>query len=215
MFTGIIQHVGTVHEVQTTPAGKRLRVDAGRWSHSPCAGESIAINGCCLTLVHDGSHSDPLLDFDVVPETLARSTIGALAPGSPVNIEHAATPTTLMGGHIVQGHIDAVGRVLAINADHSSHVLHVEVTGEPAQAITPKGSVALEGVSLTVASVRESAISGGWEFSVALIPTTVRETTLGSLRVGDAVNIETDILARTVVHWLRQFGGHSSDRPRL
>lgn len=212
MFTGIIQHVGKVRESGPSPSGRRLVIDAGPWSHAPLTGESIAVNGCCLTVARPPSAGSGLLVFDVVPETLARTTLGDLSPGAPVNLEHAATPSTLLGGHVVQGHIDAVGRVTAIDTAGGGHVIRVEVPAAAAEFITPKGSIAIEGVSLTVASVEPGRGTGVWSLCVALIPTTLRETTLGSLRISDPVNIETDILARTVVHWLRCFRGRAGDR---
>jgi len=193
-------------------------IDANSWSHAPLAGESIAVNGCCLTVARTPSAGGGLLEFDVVPETLARTTLGALSPGAAVNLEHAATPGTLLGGHVVQGHIDVVGRVTVIDTAGGEHVIRVEVPAAPAAAaecITPKGSVAIEGVSLTVASMDAGPGMGVWSLGVALIPTTLRETTLGNLRISDPVNIETDILARTVVHWLRCFGGRMGDRTEV
>jgi riboflavin synthase len=207
VFTGLVQAVGRVIAVERGPGGSRLRVDTRSWAHRPEAGDSISVSGVCLTVA--GVDENGIV-FDLVPETLARTTLGLLGPGGRVNLEHAATPGTLLGGHLVQGHVDGVGVVDACQngAEHRLRVRLPEpgASAPPAErvwqeAITPKGSVTVDGVSLTVAAAggRE-----GW-FEVALIPTTLARTTLGDLRVGDRVNIEADAMAKTVVHWLREW----------
>ncbi|RMH24635.1 MAG: riboflavin synthase [Planctomycetota bacterium] len=199
MFTGLVQAVGEVAEVAPAGAGRRLTLAAGAWAEAPAPGESIAVSGCCLTLAEPAV--DGRLVFDVVAETLSRTTLGGLAPGARVNLERAARADSLLGGHIVQGHIDAVGRVEAVYADAGEHRVRFAAPAESVPLIVPKGSVAVDGVSLTVAAAGDT-----W-FEVALIPTTLRETTLGDLAEGAAVNIETDILARAVAHWLRSTRG--------
>jgi riboflavin synthase len=143
-----------------------------------------------------------MLRFDVVPETLARTTLGGLAAGSRVNLERAATAATLMGGHVVQGHVEGVGEVRAVRTEGEWRVT-IKVPNELMPCITPKGSIAVEGVSLTVASVDVTAST----LDVALIPTTLEVTTLGGLKPGSRVNLETDIMARTIVHYMRNFTG--------
>lgn len=194
MFTGLVQAVGVIRTIEPTGSGRRLVIDTSAWRHKPAPGESISVAGCCLTVAAEGAPG--LLQFDVVPETLARTTLGARRPGDSVNLEHAARADTLLGGHIVQGHIDAVGEVDRI--DTARGEWRVRIAAEPGvlRLIPPKGSVAVEGVSLTVA-----ATAGAW-FEVALIPVTLDATTLRDLTPGAGVNIETDILARTVAHWL-------------
>jgi riboflavin synthase len=158
-------------------------------------GSSICVNGVCLTVI---SSNPSTIFFDVVPETLSRSTLGSLKAGSRVNLESSLRADGRLDGHIVQGHVDGQGRVRRIERSSDGQVWTFAVGPELMPFIIAKGSVAVDGVSLTIARVEADA------FSVALIPTTLERTTLGGLRVGDAVNIETDILARTVVAALQR-----------
>lgn len=202
MFTGLIQATAPIERIEPTAAGVRLSLDASAWAHHPAPGDSICVNGVCLTLALATTPDLPFLNFDVVPETLRRTTLGDLRPGNRVNLEHAATPTTLLGGHILQGHVDAVAVVEHIQT-HGEHRLRLRPTPETMEYLTPKGSVAIDGVSLTVAHT--DAATG--TFELALIPVTLEKTTLGALRQGSRVNIETDVLARTLVHWARHYSG--------
>ncbi len=204
MFTGIVEAMGEV--LAATPAdpgragGVRLDVVVTPWPRPVEPGESICVSGCCLTALATG---DPArVVFDVVPETLAKTTLGAWRTGQRVNLERSATPTTLLGGHLVQGHVDGVGRVLGVERA-GEHRLRIGVAPGLMEAVAPKGSVAIDGVSLTIAGLDPVA---GW-FEVALIPTTLAKTTLGELRPGGACNVECDAIAKTVVHWLRHFSG--------
>ncbi|MCC6427677.1 MAG: riboflavin synthase [Phycisphaerales bacterium] len=218
MFTGLVEHMGRIAASAATPAGRRLEIDPCGWMHRPAPGESIAINGCCLTIADGRAEAGGVLMFDVVPETLAKTTLGGLAGGAYVNLERSATPATLLGGHLLQGHVDGMGVVAGIQTA-GQHRIRIAVGDELIEYITPKGSIAIEGVSLTVAGVEVgvgvggqgdgSGKDAGW-FEVALIPTTLAKTTLGGLEVGQRVNIETDIVGRTVVHWLRHFGADRS-----
>lgn len=196
VFTGLIQAVGRIVAIEPRAAGARLVVDPLGWDHRPMPGDSIAVNGCCLTVAESPGSGSGALAFDVVAETLSRTTLGSLRPGGRVNLEHAVRADTLMGGHFVQGHVDGVARVARVQAVESDWRLMLLPPAGLLDYIVPKGSVTLEGVSLTVASL----VDGGFE--VALIPTTLRLTTLGDLRAGDGVNIEADMLAKTVVHYL-------------
>ena len=201
MFTGIVQHLGVVADVQKTDSGCRLAIDSRRWPHHPAPGESIAVNGCCLTSTapiddREPSSGDELLRFDVIHQTLGLTTLGELVVGDPVNLEPAVTATTLLGGHVVQGHIDGVGVVSTVESDGNDRRLRIEPPQELMDYILPRGSIAVDGVSLTVAEVGESF------FEVALIPTTLDLTTLGRAEQGQRVNLETDYLVKTVVHWL-------------
>lgn len=209
VFTGLVQAVGKVTQVESVAAGVRFRVDPAGWSHEPADGDSISVNGVCLTVARRPAEIGGGLEFVAVPETLARTTLGGLRAGSRVNLEHALRADSLLGGHVVQGHVDGVGVVERIQRDDGWRIrVRVMEHGDPAraetwqQSIVPKGSVAVEGVSLTVAAAggRE-----GW-LEVALIPTTLERTTLGGLREGDRVNIESDIQAKTAVYWLREWG---------
>ena len=201
MFTGIVQQLAVVGDIQTTEFGRRLAIDSRGWPHQPAAGESVAVNGCCLTSTaptddREHSRSDDLLRFDVIHQTLGLTTLGELAVGDPVNLEPAVTATTLLGGHVVQGHIDGVGVVGAVESAGSDRRLRIEPPPELMEYIIPRGSIAVDGVSLTVAEVGESF------FEVALIPTTLDMTTLGRAEPGQRVNLETDYLVKAVVHWL-------------
>lgn len=195
MFTGLVQAVGVVAESRRSPAGVRFVVDPGGWGHRPGAGESIAVCGVCLTLAAPVG-PDGRWAFDVVAETLAKTTLGRLGAGSRVNLERSLTAGDLLGGHFVQGHVDGVGTVERVQPGEDWRV-RVRVPESLGPYIVPKGSVAVEGVSLTIAGVEPGA------FEVALIPTTLARTTLGDLKPGAEVNVETDVLARTVVHFLR------------
>lgn len=210
MFTGIVQHLGRVLSLESRPSGVRLIIDASGWSHRPSRGDSIAVDGCCLTVAEQpggerspanpvgGSAGGPDLAFDVIRQTLDVTTLGALRAGDRVNLEHAVTPQTLLGGHVVQGHVDHVGLVSHVAADASQH--RVRITPPPAamDCIVERGSIAVQGVSLTIASVVDDS------FEVALIPTTLELTNLGKHKPGDRVNLETDYIAKTVVNWLRR-----------
>ena len=180
MFTGIVREVGRVASFD----GSRLVVDAETLA---AEGDSVAIAGVCLTALRDGG-MDSQLAFDVVPETIARSTLGRLRPGDTVNIEPALRVGEPLGGHYVQGHVDGVGRIRAIGEP-----LWIDAPADLARYIAEKGSIAVDGVSLTVAAVDDQG------FAVALIPHTLAVTTLGRLEPGAEVNLETDVLAKYVV----------------
>lgn len=198
MFTGLVQAVGRVARREPTPRGLRLVIDPGGWSHRPEVGDSISVSGCCLTLAEPLDGSGRMV-FHAVPETLEKTTLGSLREGEGVNLEHSCRADTLMGGHIVQGHVDAVGRVVGLQADPSDWRVQVEPPAELMPYIVPKGSITVEGVSLTIARVDAAS------FGVALIPTTLEKTTLAGLRLGSPVNLEADTIAKTVVHYLRHY----------
>ena len=192
MFTGIVEHQGRVLALRPQPAGARLEIDPCGWAHVPGDGDSIAVNGCCLTAVGVGTAGDRTLRFDVVPQTLGLTTVGALAAGDIVNLEHAATASTLMGGHVVQGHVDGVGRVLAVRTDGGEWRTRIAAPASVAPHLVERGSIAVDGVSLTLAAVGDD-----W-FEVALIPATLAKTTLRDRAAGAAVNLEADCLAKMV-----------------
>lgn len=200
MFTGIVQARGRVVAVERNSFGVRLVIDTQGWRPAETTfkhGDSICVSGVCLTLVQLDARG---LHFDVIAETLAKTTLGDLAPGSGVNIEPSLTPSSQLGGHFMQGHVDGVGRITRIVSTEAEHRVSVEPPAELKDYVVPKGSIAIDGVSLTIASV------DGNTFDVALIPTTLQLTTLGQAKVGDRVNLEADILAKTIVHYLRQRG---------
>ncbi len=192
MFTGIVQATARVAALE----GGRLSVEPpdGAWPGDPIrAGESVAVDGCCLTAVADGD-----LTFDLSPETLARTTLGGLRPGRRVNLERAMTPASRFGGHLVQGHVDAAGSLAAVRPDGNSVVLTFRTP--PTRYLVDKGSVAVAGVSLTVVSPRRDihGADGAREFDVWTIPFTLAHTTLGDLAPGDPVNLEWDEIAKWV-----------------
>jgi len=202
MFTGLIHFLGVVASISPQQGGCLLTIAASNMPTDLAHGESIAVNGCCLTLVE----AEPVatggqrLAFDVVHQTLRMTTLGSLTPGSRVHLERSATPTTLLGGHLVQGHIDGVGVVINVTKDDGEHRVRIEPPSAILRYITDKGSIAIDGVSLTIADVKDG------RFDVALIPTTLQLTTLGELRTGSRVNIETDALAKLVARLLDQRG---------
>jgi riboflavin synthase len=205
MFTGLIQHIGTIHAIAEVPGGgARLTVEIGPLASGTKLGDSIAVDGCCLTVTQlDGT----LAAFDAVPETLRRTTLGALVPGSRVNLETSLLPSSKLGGHFVQGHIDGGARVERCVAGGRWAEWHFKLDDAAlalAAEIVEKGSIAIDGISLTVAGCN----AGDATFWVALIPETLERTTLSSKREGARVNIETDILGKYVLAALtRQRGG--------
>jgi len=200
MFTGIIQYVGRLERTTSTSAGRRLRVEAGPLAESTTHGASIAVNGACQTVTAiDGTS----VAFDTVAETLRRTTLGALTTGVRVNLEAALRVGDGLDGHIVQGHVDGVARVERIDRAGGQHVMSFTAERILTDDMVSKGSVAIDGVSLTLVDVDDG------RFSVALIPTTTAETTLATLRIGDAVNVETDILGKYVRRMLASRSGAS------
>ena len=198
MFTGIVEHVGVVAGARAVPGGRRLRIDAGPVAADCALGASVCVSGVCLTVAEVAGQS---LDFDVVSETIERSTLGSRRVGDHVNLERALRVGDRLDGHFVQGHVDATAAVDRVRASSSEHVIWLRPDPSLMPYIVPKGSVAVDGVSLTIAAL------GGEAFSVALIPTTLTRTTLSSLTAGDMVNIETDIITRAVVHRLSAMSG--------
>jgi riboflavin synthase len=204
MFTGIIEELGRVRSLERRGEGVRVRVEARVVSEGTREGDSIAVNGVCLTAldVEKGSFA-----ADGSRETLQRSTLGNLRAGSFVNLERAVTPATRLGGHIVQGHVDARGRFLSAEDHGGSWTVRVGYPKEIAQYLVFKGSVAVEGISLTVAALAAE------HFEIAVIPKTWAVTNLSHLRPGDDVNLEADIIAKYVERILA-VGGSGDDDPR-
>ncbi|MHC5003181.1 MAG: riboflavin synthase [Planctomycetota bacterium] len=200
MFTGIVQALGTVTAVEPAAHGAVLRIDATGWSHRAAVGDSIAVDGCCLT-VTDDDRSSPArgeLRFDVVQETLRKTVLGRRGVGDRVNLEPAVTPSTMLSGHVVQGHIDGVGTVTAVEAGEEEWRVVVRPPEALRDYVVPTGSIAVNGVSLTVAALDATT------FTVALIPTTLQLTNLDGLGSGDEVNLETDYLVKAVVSYLQR-----------
>ena len=185
MFTGIVRELGRVEAVERADQGVRLRVQAPETAAGVSAGDSVSVNGVCLTVTESG---DGVLAFDAVPETLRRSTLGRLEEGGDVNVEPALEAGDPVGGHFVQGHVDGVGRVRRV----SDEGLEIEAGPEILRYCVEKGSIAVEGVSLTIAALGDEA------FTVALVPHTREVTTLGRVDEGDELNLEVDMLAKYV-----------------
>ena len=198
MFTGLISDVGVVERLDPRAGGARITIRPGTLPVDELVpGESVAVNGACLTVVERGGGR---MSFDAVPETLARTTLGSWKSGTRVNLERALRLSDRLGGHLVQGHVDAVGKVVARIAEGQGARLTVWMPAAIAPLVAEKGSVAIDGVSLTVAS------AGRDRFEVALIPETLSRTVLGDAAAGTAVNLEADVVARHVAR-LREFAG--------
>jgi len=185
MFTGIVRELGRVEDVERADQGMRLSVQAPQTAAGVSAGDSVSVNGVCLTVTENG---DGVLAFDAVPETLRRSTLGRLEEGGEVNVEPALEAGDPVGGHFVQGHVDGVGRVRRVTDEG----LEIEAGPEILRYCVEKGSIAVEGVSLTIAALDDGA------FTVALVPHTREVTTLGRVAEGDELNLEVDMLAKYV-----------------
>ena len=203
MFTGIIEELGRVRTVERRGEGVRMTVEARVVTEGTREGDSVAVNGVCLTALDVRPDS---FAADGSRETLQRSTLGRLRAGSPVNLERAVTPATRLGGHIVQGHVDARGRFLSSEEHGGSWTVRVGYPSGLARYLVFKGSVAVEGISLTVAALAED------HFEVAVIPKTWNLTNLSSLRPGDEVNLEADIIAKYVERIL-SVGSQTSEQP--
>jgi riboflavin synthase len=202
MFTGIIEELGTVDSVLAQSAGARLKIRCATVREDLVPGGSIAVNGVCLTAVDLRPDS---FSADVAPETLRRSNLGDLRAGSRVNLERPLSPSGRLGGHIVQGHVDGTGELLALDAlGGENWWLRIRVPEELDPFLVEKGSIAIDGVSLTVAALKRD------ELSVTVIPHTFRNTTLAAYRPGARVNLECDILAKHVAKLMGKLGGKNS-----
>jgi riboflavin synthase len=200
VFTGIVEEVGTLVLREEQEDSAVLRIRAERVLDGVALGDSIAVNGVCLTVTGiepDGADGAGVWRTDVMAETLSRSSLGIVAQGQPVNLERAVTPHTRLGGHMMQGHVDGVGHILARSAHEHWEVVRIALPAALARYVVEKGSVAVDGVSLTVSAVSEVDVREPW-FEVSLIPTTLRETTLGARAPGELVNLEVDVIAKYV-----------------
>jgi riboflavin synthase len=195
MFTGLVEEVGQVAEVRTNLQGARLVLEAAGVAPTVAIGDSVCINGVCLTVV---ARSESHLEFDAVPETLRRSNLGRLREGDSVNLERSLAADGRLGGHVVQGHVDGVGQVTRIVPQEPGAWLTISAPPEVHRYIVEKGSIAVDGISLTVAE-----LGADGTFSVALIPHTLSATNLAHRRVGDPVNLEADVLAKYVERLLK------------
>jgi riboflavin synthase len=189
MFTGIVTEKGRVVAVRRSAAGLRLRIDGPKTAKGLSLGGSVSVDGVCLTAVEIVRSS---FSLDVIPETLRRSTLSSVAVGREVNLERPLSAAGELGGHFVQGHVDARAAVMASTRKGDETMLEIRTPRELAGLVVQKGSIAIDGVSLTVASVKRG------RFSVALIPHTIASTNLGRLKAGDEVNLEADLLGKYV-----------------
>ena len=217
MFTGIVEEIGTVKTVRRGTTSVTLEIEACKVLQGTQVGDSIATNGVCLTvtsipvavrpsLVSGDTIAAPRGCFtaDVMPETVRRTSLASLKPGSKVNLERALTLQTRLGGHIVSGHIDGTGKVSRIESDDNALWLYIQTSPQIMRYIIEKGSITIQGVSLTVAMVSES------EFAVSLIPHTQQATTLHTAKVGDLVNLENDLIAKYVERLMPQGNGNAA-----
>ena len=194
MFTGIVEEVGTLVARQQQGDSARLQIRARTVLEDAKLGDSIAVNGVCLTVTEV---DDGVWATDVMAETLRRSSLGAAEEGAPVNLERAVTAHTRLGGHLVQGHVDGVGTVVARTPGEHWEVVRVALPRDLARYVVEKGSITVDGVSLTVSAVSAADDPAPW-FEVSLIPTTLRQTTLGVRGIGEPVNLEVDVVAKYV-----------------
>jgi riboflavin synthase len=201
MFTGIIEELGRVREIERRGEDARVVIEARTVTEGSRDGDSISVNGVCLTALDVTPDS---FAADVSKETLFRSTLGQLQAGSPVNLERAVTPVTRLGGHIVQGHVDARGRFLASESHGDSWTFRFGYPKEVARYLVLKGSVAVEGISLTIANLTNEY------FEIAVIPKTLKLTNFSQLKPGDEVNLEADVIAKYVERMLTDRGLASS-----
>jgi len=202
MFTGIISKKGTITELSQDGGAGTLSLSTELWEKPLVIGESIAINGVCLSLARQNGNE---LSFDILKETFDRSSLAEKTPGDGVNLERALTFGDELGGHLVQGHVDATGTVTAVKEVDRDWCIEITCGKELTEQMIYKGSVTIDGVSLTIAGLEEQ------KFSVHLIPVTWLETSLGSLSAGDSVNIELDVFAKYIRSMLKQ--GHLPDMP--
>lgn len=198
MFTGIVERVGIINDTKNVSGGKRLRIDAGSLADQCILGASVCVSGVCLTVTEI---SAPFLSFDVITETLERSTLGSKKNRDGVNLELSLRAGDRLDGHFVQGHVDGTAKVERVDSSAKEHVVWFTPQPQLKPCIIPKGSISIDGVSLTIAEVK------GDTFSVALIPTTLDRTTFSSYAAGYRVNIESDIITRTIVHHLTALAG--------
>jgi riboflavin synthase len=189
VFTGLVAATGTVREADRSEAGTRLAIEAGPLAAELAEGDSVAVNGVCLTATRVGGGS---FSADVMVETLDRSSLGPLAAGDRVNLELPLRASDRLGGHVVQGHVDGVGEVRSVTEDGFARLVEVAAPPELLRYVVDKGSIAVDGVSLTVSAIAADA------FTVSLIPETLERTTLGDAVPGRAVNLEVDVLAKYV-----------------
>jgi riboflavin synthase len=197
MFTGLVEEKGVVTAVETLDDAVRLSVRGPLVTSDATHGASISVNGCCLTVTDLSAQDGDVFSADVMAESLDKTSLGDLAAGAEVNLERAMAAGGRMGGHVVQGHVDGTGALIDRTPSEHWEVLRFSLPPDLARYLVPKGSITVQGVSLTVVEVTDPQDPAPW-FSVSLIPTTLADTTLGTLAPGDRVNLEVDVLAKYV-----------------
>ncbi len=195
MFTGIVEELGVVEGVEEQTDAVRLSVRAPHVSTDAGLGDSIAVEGVCLTVAERDGET---FTADVMRETLDKTSLGALAPGARVNLERAVTPQTRLGGHIVQGHVDTTAEIVERTPSEHWELVRITLPAEVARYVVPKGSIAVDGISLTVVEAVSTGSTDDQTFTVSLIPETLARTTLGGKQPGDRVNLEVDVIAKYV-----------------
>ena len=203
MFTGIVEELGTVERITRGSAQQRISITCHKILEDIHVGDSIAVNGVCLTVVSFDSGDTGGFSADVMNESFSRSGLGALKTGSSVNLERAMAAGGRFGGHIVSGHIDGTGKIKSIKKDGNAIWFEIASSDEILDGIVEKGSIAIDGISLTVAAVDDTG------FKVSVIPHTLKQTVLGQRKIGDTVNLETDVIGKYVKKWL---AGNSASR---
>jgi len=195
MFTGIVEELGRITEIEPLHEAVRLSVKGPQVAEGSRAGDSIAVNGVCLTVV---TNTRGVFTADVMLQTLANTSLGALRVGAPVNLERPVTPATRLGGHIVQGHVDGTGTIRSRTPSEHWDLVEISLPVELNRYLVDKGSITVDGISLTVASLVEPVETEPGSFTVSLIPETLARTTLGFKQPGDVVNLEVDVIAKYV-----------------
>jgi riboflavin synthase len=195
MFTGIVEELGQVAHIEPLNEAVRLSVKGPEVASDARPGDSISVNGVCLTVV---TNEKGVFTADVMLQTLAHTSLGALRVGAPVNLERAVTPSTRLGGHIVQGHVDGTGTIISRQPSEHWELVEISLPRELGRYLVDKGSITVDGISLTVASMVEPVGAQAGSFTVSLIPETLARTTLGFKQPGDVVNLEVDVIAKYV-----------------
>lgn len=206
MFTGLVEEIGLIQGITRAARGLRITIQAHSIVDGLALGDSVAVDGVCLTVVERTANG---FTVDAVAETVQRSTLALRSSGQPVNLERALLPTSRLGGHFVQGHVDGIGQIVEIVPQDPGMLLRIAVNHDLADLCVEKGSIAIDGVSLTIARLDESKVD------IAVIPHTAGHTTLGRKKKGDTVNIETDILGKYVLRYLRRPSSSSLNMEQL
>jgi riboflavin synthase len=201
MFTGLIESIGTIRSIQQRGTSATLAVELGALTEAMQLGDSVAINGVCLTVTQ---LNNTVGNFDVSQETLTKTNIGSLRPAAKVNLERALQLGARLGGHMVQGHVDGPGKITSLKQEQAFVNINFTASKDLLVQIVPKGSIAVNGISLTVANRTDTG------FSVAIIPETARATTLAFAKIGDTVNLEADIVVKSVQQYLSQMVSHNA-----